>query len=122
ERFHSYIRVSSHNRSTWNGYPPPSVKESRRMNSTLSLRLAAIAVSGLLITGCATQQQNRTAMGTGAGAALGAGLGALIGDSSEAAMIGAGIGAVAGGVAGYNWDRIKGDINQSGADEMGIDV
>lgn len=92
------------------------------MNSTVSLRLAAIAVSGLMIAGCATDQQNRTAVGTGAGAALGAGLGALLGDSSEAAMIGAGIGAVAGGVAGYNWDRIKGDINNSGADEMGIDV
>src|SRR5690606_31624605 len=103
EQFHSYIHVSPHNRATGNGYVPPYVKESRRMRSTVSLRLAAIAVSGLLIAGCATDQQNRTAVGTGAGAALGAGLGALFGDSSEAAMIGAGIGAVAGGVAGYNW-------------------
>lgn len=92
------------------------------MKSTLSLRLAALAATGVLIAGCATDQQNRTAMGTGAGAALGAGLGALIGDSSKGALIGAGIGAVAGGVAGYNWDRIKGNINNSGASQMGIDV
>lgn len=92
------------------------------MKSSLSLRLAALAATGVLLAGCATEGQNRTAIGTGAGAALGAGLGALIGDSSKAALIGAGIGAVAGGVAGYNWDRIKGDINNSGADKMGIDV
>jgi len=92
------------------------------MKSSLSMRLAAVAAAGLLVAGCATDQQNRTAIGTGAGAALGAGLGALIGDSSKAAMIGAGIGAVAGGVAGHNWDRIKGNINNSGASDMGIDV
>src|SRR5690606_23068950 len=85
------------------------------MKSSISMRLAALAATGMLVAGCATDQQNRTAVGTGAGAALGAGLGALIGDSSKAAMIGAGIGAVAGGVAGHNWDRIKGNINQSGA-------
>lgn len=92
------------------------------MRSTVALRFAALAASGVLLAGCATEQQNRTAIGTGAGAALGAGLGALIGDSSRAAAIGAGIGAVAGGVAGYNWNKIKGDVQNSGASEMGIDV
>jgi len=64
----------------------------------------------------------RTAVGAGTGAAVGAGLGALIGDSSRAAAIGAGIGAVAGGITGYNWSRVKNDVEQSGATNLGIDV
>lgn len=92
------------------------------MNKKVSLRLVTLLAAGALLAGCATDQGNRTAMGTGAGAALGAGLGALIGDSSRAAAIGAGIGAVAGGVTGYNWNRITGQINDSGASNMGIDV
>ncbi|GAA5236626.1 OmpA family protein [Verticiella sediminum] len=91
------------------------------MNKTVSLRIATLVAAGALLAGCATDQQNRTAVGTGAGAALGAGLGALIGNSRGAA-IGAGIGAVAGGVAGYNWNKIKGDVQNSGASDMGIDV
>lgn len=92
------------------------------MKSNVALRLAALAASGVLLAGCGTQQGNRTAIGTGAGAAVGAGLGAILGDSSRAAMIGAGIGALAGGVAGYNWDRIRGDVQNAGASDMGIDV
>lgn len=92
------------------------------MNKKVSLRIATLVASGALLAGCATDQQNRTAIGTGAGAAIGAGLGALIGDSSRAAAIGAGLGAVAGGVAGYNWNKIKGDVQNSGASNMGIDV
>ncbi|MDN5842373.1 MAG: OmpA family protein [Alcaligenaceae bacterium] len=67
-------------------------------------------------------QGQSTAMGAGAGAAVGAGLGALIGDSSESAMIGAGIGSVVGGVVGYNWQRIKGDVEKSGASDLGVSV
>lgn len=89
--------------------------QSRTMNRI------AILSAALLIAGCATDQQNRTALGTGAGAAIGAGLGALIGDSSKAALIGAGIGAVAGGVVGYNWKGIKKDVEQSGHG-LGVDV
>lgn len=95
------------------------------MNSRLSLRLAGLVAAGVLVAGCAAPppgQTNRTVIGTGAGAAVGAGLGALIGDSSRAALIGAGIGALAGGVAGYNWDRIKGEVQGAGTDQMGIEV
>jgi len=94
------------------------------MSRNLSLRFASIAAAGLVLAGCATTsgQQGQTAIGAGAGAALGAGLGALIGDSSSAALIGAGIGAVAGGVTGYNWDRIKGQVEGAGASDMGVDV
>lgn len=92
------------------------------MKKTVSLRIATLVAASALVAGCATEQQNRTAMGTGAGAAVGAGLGALIGDSSRAAAIGAGIGAVAGGIAGYNWNKIKGDVQGAGASNMGIDV
>jgi|SRR5690625_3496621 len=86
-----------------------------------SALLAAIA----LLAGCAGTemgQGGRTAVGAGAGAAVGAGLGALIGDSSKAALIGAGIGAVAGGIAGYNWSGIKKDVEQSGANDLGVSV
>lgn len=94
------------------------------MSQSLSLRVAAVAAAGLVLAGCATTspQQNQTAMGAGAGAAIGAGLGALIGDSSRAALIGAGIGALAGGVAGYNWDAIRGRVEGAGASNMGVDV
>ncbi|CAM3733115.1 OmpA family protein [Kerstersia gyiorum] len=85
-------------------------------------KLAAAALAAILLAGCASQQQNNTLLGSGAGAALGAGVGALIGDSSKAALIGAGIGAVAGGVVGYNWGGIKQDVEQSGATGLGIDV
>lgn len=90
----------------------------RRILSKVTLACAI----GVLAAGCATEQQNRTAVGTGAGAAVGAGLGALIGDSSKAAAIGAGIGAVAGGIVGYNWGGIKRDVQQAGAPGLGIDV
>src|SRR5690606_10155235 len=67
-------------------------------------------------------QGGRTAVGAGAGAAVGAGLGAAIGDSSKAAAIGAGIGALAGGIVGYNWSNIENDVQNSGADSLGVDV
>lgn len=78
-----------------------------------------------LAAGCATTDMGRgqqTAVGAGAGAAVGAGLGALIGDSTKATMIGAGVGALAGGIAGYNWSNIKKDVEQSGAEGLGVDV
>ncbi len=87
----------------------------------LTCGLGALA----LAAGCATSemgQGGRTAVGAGTGAAVGAGLGALIGDSSRAAAIGAGVGAVAGGIAGYNWSRVKNDVEQSGATSLGVDV
>lgn len=84
-----------------------------------SMRLGGMVLAATLVAGCATQG-GQTAAGAGVGAALGAGLGALIGDSSEAAAIGAGIGAVAGGIAGYNWDRLRGNINDAGGQELGI--
>lgn len=92
-----------------------------------SIKAAASAIAvTFALAGCAgmdgTGTGTRTAIGAGAGAAAGAGLGALIGDSSKSAAIGAGIGAVAGGIAGYNWNRIKQDVRQSGADDLGIDV
>ena len=88
---------------------------------TMLKRIAVVAASGLLVAGCATQQQTNTAVGTGAGAAVGAGLGALIGHGTGAA-VGAGIGAVAGGLIGYNWKVVKEDVQQSGATSLGIDV
>ena len=92
------------------------------MNSrTMFNRIAVVVVSGGLLAGCATQQQNNTAIGAGAGAAVGAGLGALIGNGKGAA-IGAGIGAVAGGLVGYNWKVVKDDVQKSGASSLGIDV
>lgn len=93
--------------------------------SRTTARLAACLVAAAMAAGCAQMdggQGQRTAIGAGAGAAIGAGLGALIGDSSRAAAIGAGVGAVAGGIAGYNWQRVKSDVQQSGAASLGVDV
>lgn len=89
-------------------------------------RLASCVLVAAMAAGCAQtgggSTGQRTAIGAGAGAALGAGLGALIGDSSKAAAIGAGVGAVAGGIAGYNWQGVKNDVQQSGAASLGVDV
>jgi Outer membrane protein and related peptidoglycan-associated (lipo)proteins len=90
-----------------------------------TVRLVSCIGAVALAAGCATGEMGRggrTAVGAGAGAAVGAGLGALIGDSSKAAAIGAGIGAVAGGIAGYNWSKVKNDVEQSGATSLGVDV
>ncbi|GAA4336379.1 OmpA family protein [Pigmentiphaga soli] len=85
-------------------------------------RVAVIAALAAFTAGCANQQQQNTAVGAGGGAALGAGLGALFGNSKGAA-IGAGVGAVAGGLVGYNWSKIKRDVEQApGAQSLGIDV
>jgi outer membrane protein OmpA-like peptidoglycan-associated protein len=87
---------------------------------TLS-KLAVVLATGALIAGCASPQQNNTAVGAGGGAVAGAGLGALIGGHRGAA-IGAGLGAVTGGVVGYNWSRIRGDVEGSGARDLGVAV
>lgn len=94
------------------------------MSKSFSLRVLSLAAAGVVLAGCANTsgQQNQTAIGAGAGAAIGAGLGALIGDSSRAALIGAGIGAAAGGIAGYNWDSIRGRVEGAGASDLGVDV
>ncbi len=88
--------------------------------NTLS-KIALVAALSAFAAGCANQQQTNTAVGAGGGAALGAGLGALLGNSKGAA-IGAGLGAVAGGIAGYNWNKVKKDVEQSGTKNLGIDV
>ncbi|GLU35423.1 OmpA family protein [Trinickia caryophylli] len=80
------------------------------MNAKIMTRLSVFAVAGTLLAGCATQQQNNAAVGTGAGAALGAGLGAIFGGGKGAA-IGAGVGALAGGITGYNWQAIRNKIS-----------
>src|SRR5471032_3451042 len=79
------------------------------MNSKMMTRLTVIAVAGALVAGCATQQGNNAAVGTGIGAASGAALGAIFGGGKGAA-IGAGVGAAAGGITGYNWQAIKGKL------------
>lgn len=80
------------------------------MNAKIVSRLTVVALSGALIAGCATQQQNNAAVGTGVGAGVGAGLGALLGGGKGAA-IGAGVGAVAGGITGYNWQAIRNKLS-----------
>jgi outer membrane protein OmpA-like peptidoglycan-associated protein len=84
-------------------------------------RIALMTALAAFAAGCANQQQTNTAVGAGGGAAIGAGLGALFGGGKGAA-IGGGIGAGLGGVVGYNWAKVKGTIEQSGAKEKGIDV
>jgi outer membrane protein OmpA-like peptidoglycan-associated protein len=79
------------------------------MNVKLMTRLSVFAVAGALVAGCATQQGNNAAVGTGIGAATGAGIGAIFGGGKGAA-IGAGVGAAAGGITGYNWQAIKGKL------------
>ncbi len=110
-----------------NGLVPFIVTKENSMKMSMhAARLASCVLVAAMAAGCAQtgggSTGQRTAIGAGAGAALGAGLGALIGDSSKAAAIGAGVGALAGGVAGYNWQGVKNDVQQSGAASLGVDV
>jgi outer membrane protein OmpA-like peptidoglycan-associated protein len=69
----------------------------------------------ILLTSCATEN-NRTAVGAGAGAVLGAGLGAIIGHQTghtgAGAAIGAATGAVIGGGIGYYLDKQAADLKK----------
>lgn len=66
-----------------------------------------IAVVGaLVISGCATERQTQTAIGTGAGAAAGAIVGSAVSGSSGA-VVGAAVGAGVGAAVGYNWQTVK---------------
>lgn len=76
------------------------------MSNKTTLPLVGIALAASLLTGCATQQQTNTAVGTGVGGAIGAGIGAIFGNSTGA-VIGGTLGAAAGGITGYNWGAIK---------------
>ncbi|GAB5100775.1 OmpA family protein [Caballeronia sp. LP006] len=80
------------------------------MKLKLMTRLSVFVVAGALVAGCATEQGNNAAVGTGVGAATGAGLGAIFGGGKGAA-IGAAAGAAVGGVTGYNWQAIRNKIS-----------
>ncbi|MGN6229788.1 MAG: OmpA family protein [Trinickia sp.] len=80
------------------------------MNAKIATRLTVFALAGSILAGCATQQQNNTAAGTGIGAATGAALGAIFGGGKGAA-IGAGVGAAAGAITGYNWQNIRNKLS-----------
>ncbi|AKJ67174.1 membrane protein [Pandoraea thiooxydans] len=77
------------------------------MKRTIGKAALAATLGAALLAGCATQQQNQTAVGTGVGAAIGAGLGNLIGGNTTGTLVGAAVGAAAGGAVGYNWTGIK---------------
>ncbi len=67
--------------------------------------LGVITVSGLLLTGCATTNENQRAT---TGAVIGAVTGAVVGhqvDRKRGAAVGAVVGGVAGGVIGHNMDE-----------------
>ena len=55
----------------------------------MKAKLISVSLVALLAAGCATEQQNNTAVGTGVGAAVGAGIGALVGNGKGAAIGGA---------------------------------
>lgn len=69
------------------------------------LRLAAVALLGLSLSGCAgmTETQRSTAVGAGIGAVGGAALGSLSGNAGWGALIGAGV----GGAGGYAVGRSR---------------
>jgi phage tail tape-measure protein len=67
-----------------------------KLNKTLA-GLAGAAALAFVLGGCATPQENGTAIGAGVGALGGAAVGSAVG----APLAGAAIGGVAGGVTGY---------------------
>ncbi len=69
---------------------------------TLTL-LAAVAITLAVTTGCETDAQNTSLLGT----AIGAGVGALAGGASEGTLIGAAVGGGAGYIIGSESDKKK---------------
>ncbi|MDF9779113.1 OmpA family protein [Pseudomonas baetica] len=88
------------------------------------LKIAVLALSLALITGCAVNPQtgerefNRTAIGAGIGSVAGGIVGVAIGRSPESFLIGAATGAAIGGGTGYYMDRraekLKADLKGTG--------
>jgi len=72
-----------------------------------SANIIAVAMTAVVLGGCATERQTQTAVGTGAGAATGAVLGTMIGGPGRGTTVGAVVGAGVGAAAGYNWQLIK---------------
>jgi len=85
------------------------------------LILTTIALATTLTAGCATQQQNETAVGTGVGAVAGAVIGRAVGGTRKATAVGAAVGAGAGAAAGYNWQLIKEKLGMATKDS-GVQV
>jgi len=93
------------------GHRQTKNKRSRYLEGeVMKAKLISVSLVALLAAGCATEQQNQTAVGTGIGAAVGAGIGALVGNGKGAAIGGA-IGAATGAAAGYNWGAIKSKLS-----------
>jgi outer membrane protein OmpA-like peptidoglycan-associated protein len=70
----------------------------------------------VLLTSCATDEHQKTAIGAGAGAVVGAGIGAIIGHQTghtgAGAAIGAATGALIGGGIGYYLDKQAADLKK----------
>ena len=79
-------------------------KESKMINRTLTITLAAAQLLGLVVlSGCQSGAQTGSAIGTLAGA----GIGQLAGGDTEATLIGAAVGAGAGYIFGNESDKRK---------------
>jgi outer membrane protein OmpA-like peptidoglycan-associated protein len=96
------------------------------MNNITSLRLGvvALAVSGVLLTGCESmsETQKGTAVGAGTGAVLGGVIGSATGGKAgTGAVVGAAVGAVAGNIWSRKQEERKQKMEQA-TQGTGVDV
>jgi outer membrane protein OmpA-like peptidoglycan-associated protein len=86
-----------------------------RHRTGASLALAALVVTQLGISGCASwsRQSKGTVIGAGAGAAAGAAIGKATGNVARGAIIGAVVGGAAGAIIGHQMDQQAKEIEAS---------
>ncbi len=79
----------------------------------MNIRYQRLAVSILLLAGCATKSQTGAVIGAGGGAVVGGVIGKVAGSTAKGAIIGAVVGGAAGAIIGARMDRQAKELEQN---------
>lgn len=84
----------------------------RTIRRPLTRALAAAALGGVMLAGCARNAQRGAVIGGAGGAVVGGVIGAASGSTAKGAIIGAAVGGAAGAIIGDQMDRRAAEIRQ----------
>ena len=79
----------------------------------MNIRYQRLAVSILLLAGCATKSQTGAVIGAGGGAVVGGVIGDVAGSTAKGAIIGAVVGGAAGAIIGARMDKQAKELEQN---------
>ncbi len=79
----------------------------------MNIRYQRLAVSILLLAGCATKSQTGAVIGAGGGAVVGGVIGKVAGSTAKGAIIGAVVGGAAGAIIGARMDKQAKELEQN---------